>query len=290
MAKVTKATKATKATKGKTINAAKGRNKKLATQKADNEKAKARALKASKAASTQGFKTLAPMAKEINAKLDRAAVAEGKAFDHRLSACCMLAEAKEVAEKAKINWKKWCENNVTQSPETIRKLVMVGKADDPKLALEDLRLKNARQMAASRAAAKARASMSPIEAKPTAIRIADCDDAPRPPAETPAGKILSGLDSIDKQQGQNLLKSKAGEFGLKAVTQSDIDAEIAKAVRKAAPKTKETKALFLAMDAADKMEFLRWAADQMDAKLITGFEVSDDDPLAIPAAMKRNAA
>jgi|7_EtaG_2_1085326.scaffolds.fasta_scaffold59841_1 hypothetical protein len=280
--------KVTKATKGKTIKATKARNKKLATQKADNEKAKARALKASKAASTQGFKTLAPMAKEINAKLDRAAVAEGKAFDHRLSACCMLAEAKEVAEKAKINWKKWCENNVTQSPETIRKLVMVGKADDPKLALEDLRLKNARQMAASRAAAKARASMTPVSGKATSA--APSDDAPRPPAETPAGKILSGLDSIDKQQGRNLLKSKAGEFGLKAVTQSDIDAEIAKAVRKAAPKTKETKALFLAMDAADKMEFLRWAADQMDAKLITGFEVSDDDPLAIPAAMKRNAA
>ena len=280
--------KVTKATKGKTIKATKARNKKLATQKADAQKAKAKALMASKVKNTQALKTLNKSAKDINGALDKASVADGRALDLRLTACEMLAAAKKVADSSKINWKKWCADNITQSPETIRKLVMVGKAENPRLALEDMRLKNARQTKLARDAAKARASMTPVSGKATSA--APSDDAPRPPAETPAGKILSGLDSIDKQQGQNLLKSKAGEFGLKAVTQSDIDAEIAKAVRKAAPKTKETKALFLAMDAADKMEFLRWAADQMDAKLITGFEVSDDDPLAIPAAMKRNAA
>ena len=281
--------KVTKATKAKTIKAAKGRNKKLATQKADNKRAKARALMASKVKNTQAIKALNKSAKDINGALDKASVADGRALDLRLTACEMLAAAKKVADSSKINWKKWCADNITQSPETIRKLVMVGKAENPRLALEDMRLKNARQTKLARDAAKARASMTPVVAG-KATSAAPSDDAPRPPAETPAGKILSGLDSIDKQQGQNLLKSKAGEFGLKAVTQSDIDAEVAKAVRKAAPKAKETKALFLAMDAADKMKFLRWAANEMNAKLLTGFEVSDEDLLEIPAAMKRDAA
>lgn len=289
---MTKATKATKATKGKVIKATKGRNTKLATQKANNKKAKAKALAASKAKNTQAIKALNKSAKDINGALDKAGVADVRAFDLRLTACEMLAAAKKVADSSKINWKKWCADNITQSPETIRKLVMVGKAENPKLALEDMRLKNARQTKLARDAAKARASMTPVNEK-AAVEAAfalKTDNAPRPQAETPAGQILSGLDRIDKKQGQALIKSRAGEFGLKAVTQSDIDAEVAKAVKKAAPKSKETKALFSAMDAADKMMFLRWAANEMDAKLLTGFEVSDEDLLEIPAAMKRDAA
>ena len=85
------------------------------------------------------LKVLKPVAKEINVRLDKAALMDSKADDHRLAASLRLAEARARCNEADINFKSWVGDNVIQSYNTVRKLATVGDADDPKAALSDLR-------------------------------------------------------------------------------------------------------------------------------------------------------
>jgi hypothetical protein len=83
--------------------------------------------------------TLAPLAKEINHRLEQASKLVDDAYDHRLAAALQLDKAKKLAEKRKINFQQWCKENVSHGYENVRKLVAVGGASNPKRALEDLR-------------------------------------------------------------------------------------------------------------------------------------------------------
>ena len=110
------------------------------------------------------FASIKPRAKEISGQLDKAAVTEGKADDLRLSAAKVMVdvEAKFAEAKPKgVKFKDWMESNAVsnenvkgRSWENLRKLLVVGKADDPAMALEDLRAANA----AANKRARARAS------------------------------------------------------------------------------------------------------------------------------------
>lgn len=104
---------------------------------------------------TAAMKELAPIAKEINARLDSASKMDSKAADHRLSAALMLEEAHKKCEAAKIHFKKWATDNIPYSYENVRKLVAVGASPEPAKALEDLRLKNAEANKRHRDAKKA---------------------------------------------------------------------------------------------------------------------------------------
>lgn len=108
-----------------------------------------------KGAQSKALAELAPLAKEINHRLKEAEQIEGKAFDHRLAACLQLDQAKRRCVKSKINFKNWCDENIAQSYETVRKLAACGGAKKPALALEDLRARTARAMRVSRAKVKA---------------------------------------------------------------------------------------------------------------------------------------
>ena len=120
-------------------------------------KGKARASIQDKAKGPQAkaLADLAPLAKEINHRLKEAEAIEGKALDHRLAACLQLDTAKKRCAKGKVNFKKWCDENIAQSYETVRKLAACGGAKKPALALEDLRARTARAMRVSRAKGKA---------------------------------------------------------------------------------------------------------------------------------------
>jgi hypothetical protein len=96
------------------------------------------------------LKVLGPLATRINGALEKASVAEGRADDLRLTAAVSLGEAKTAATVGKINFKKWAEENVTQSYETVRKLVRVGLSPDPAQALADLRAGTKASVAKSR--------------------------------------------------------------------------------------------------------------------------------------------
>ncbi|HLO75919.1 MAG TPA: hypothetical protein VK196_05620 [Magnetospirillum sp.] len=87
-------------------------------------------------------------AKEINVRLEKAEKLAGQADDHRLAAAILLAAAKERCQEAKIIFQQWCETNVKQSYETVRKLIPIGVAEGKekgagKLLLSDMRAANA---------------------------------------------------------------------------------------------------------------------------------------------------
>ena len=71
-----------------------------------------------KAKVTTALRKLAPFAKEINTRLEKAAKMEDNAYDHRLAAALQLDKAKKQAEADKIPFKKWCEENVLKKRKT----------------------------------------------------------------------------------------------------------------------------------------------------------------------------
>ena len=120
------------------------------------EKIKGVALEAkAKGAQAQAIKVLAPIAKEINVRLEKASKLQADADDHRLAAALHLAKARDACDKVKMNFKKWCEASISLSYESARKLVAVGAAKDPKAALADWRERDRRNMQVSRDKRKA---------------------------------------------------------------------------------------------------------------------------------------
>lgn len=88
--------------------------------------------------------------REINVRFEKATKLEGQADDHRLAASILLAAAKERCREAEINFKEWCNQNIKQSYETIRKLIPIGVAESKevgkgKLLLADMRTANAQR-------------------------------------------------------------------------------------------------------------------------------------------------
>ncbi len=121
-------------------------------------KAKAKARTGAKASEakakgrqSQALTSLAPIAKNINVRFDKASKLDQDASDHRLAAAIYLAEASDICAKAKLPFKPWCEENVTQSYETARKLLYIGQAENPSEAIAESRSGNAKRNKAHRA-------------------------------------------------------------------------------------------------------------------------------------------
>jgi hypothetical protein len=241
---------------------------KKARQKAAQQDREAKA----KGAVTTALRDLAPMAKEVNVRLEKATRLTDDAYDHRLAAALQLDEAKTRCKAAKIPFEKWCTENLTQSYETVRKLAVVGAADDPVKALEDMRGKNKAANKKSRAK--------------TAGKRAEKPAGPQGPKQTPADRIIEGFKHIKDDQGANLVKSQAERYGLKLVTQD------------AKPVSRDTtnpvtaiKTLFQAASAADKLAVLTWAAAEVGVQVVGDFsepEAKTDEQLTeIPKGLRR---
>ncbi|HZX69788.1 MAG TPA: hypothetical protein VFE77_03135 [Rhodanobacter sp.] len=114
--------------------------KEAAKEKAKAAKGSASEVKAKEQAAEE--ERLKPIAKEINVRLEKAAKLEDDADDHRLAAAIQLEVAATRCKEAGIKFATWAAENLSQSYETIRKLVAVGKSPNPALALADMRGKN----------------------------------------------------------------------------------------------------------------------------------------------------
>ena len=86
------------------------------------------------------------MAGEINVRLGKAEGYDGqaetamkKADDHRLAAALRLADARTLADDHRIGWKRWVDKNIDRSYRDVKRLVAIGSAEDPVLALESAR-------------------------------------------------------------------------------------------------------------------------------------------------------
>jgi len=233
MAKKTKKTGGAAAKAKEAMKKAKAAEKEAA--KAEKLAAKEKAAKAKAAAQKKAEKALDPLAKEINSRLELAAKSEGKADDHRLTAAIRLDEVKTRCDELGLKFKSWCENNLDEkwSYENARKLARIGAADDPKLALEDLRVGTRQKMKEKRDKDKKEKKEAPKKSAPKVAEEA-FDNMSKDDAE----KV------IKKAVKKHKLRSKAVGKGLEGA----IDA-------------------FEGLDAKDKMRLLAHMAEKMDAEV-----------------------
>lgn len=238
--------------------------KKEAAKKAREEKAALERAK-KEAAEAEKLKTLTPMAQEINVRFNKAESLEGKADDHRLAAAITLANAKAECDKLGINFRKWAEKHVKQSFENVRKLVRVGQAPDPKLALADMRGKNAERMKAARAAERAE---PPKQIEQRKEEPAAPTGANQPTAED----VLEMAHGLGDEDAVKLAKKVAEENGFEVVSKAELEAmRIEKAAPKKGNPLDEAKHAFTCVPVPQRMEFLEWAAGQVGATVSTGF-------------------
>lgn len=238
--------------------------KKEAAKKAREEKAALERAK-KEAAEAEKLKTLTPMAQEINVRFNKAESLEGKADDHRLAAAITLANAKAECDKLGINFRKWAEKHVKQSFENVRKLVRVGQAPDPKLALADMRGKNAERMKAARAAERAE---PPKQIEQRKEEPAAPTGANQPTAED----VLEMAHGLGDEDAVKLAKKVAEENGFEIVSKTELEAmRIEKAAPKKGNPLDEAKHAFTCVPVPQRMEFLEWAAGQVGASIVTGF-------------------
>ena len=81
---------------------------------------------------------LQQIAREANARLDRARVAEDRARDLRISAGELLAQAKDrvrAGEPGHTNWARWVRENIKHSYRDANKCIAIARSPDPKAAL-----------------------------------------------------------------------------------------------------------------------------------------------------------
>lgn len=244
----------------------------LEAEETEEEKArKAAEAEADKLRET-ARKALKKTAEEINARLERAEKAAEKSDDLRLSAAVYLKEAKEVCDANTIDFKAWCGENIKQSWERNRKLLSVAMSPDPKEALAQMRLANAQANKALRERKKLEAQKreAPVEAAVTSApgrasplkREAEGPQAPRKEPVNVAEEALARLpdnvqltlaEGIAYRTGMRIVPEK------KAKTLTDLERDPVGAMR----------GFFEQMLAQHKMEFVRWAAEYVGAKLET---------------------
>lgn len=176
------------------------------------------------------IKAIASNAKRANAALEKAEVAAGRADDLRLTAAIELGQAKTACAETGVNFKKWCVENVTQSYDTVRKLASIGQADDPALALADLRNRTKSQVKASRAKK----------------------------ATAPAPDVARLIASMPEEESLSVIGKHAKKHGMMVVPASGVGQD------------KDIKTLFSAMKKSEKLKFLSWAAAEVDAEVMIG--------------------
>lgn len=225
--------------------------------------------------------SLAPYAKEINVRIEKAAKLDGDADDHRLAAALQLEAARVKCEEAKISFKHWAEENVKDlAYETIRKLVVVGASEDPKLALADMRQKQAGYAKKSRG--KTKASIEDLKA-----------GGKKAKAAKPFTVAEVAIANVPDTERPSLLDSAASKIGLRVVSKTDAT-ELAK-FKQATGTIEQAKAVFGELSATHRMAFVTWACGEIGGKFVSEFDaakpaetVGDDMP-DVPVSLLRKS-
>jgi hypothetical protein len=198
---------------------------------------------------TKANNKLAPIAKEINARFEKIAKLEGDANDHRLSAAIRIAEAEKVCVEAGIKFAEWAVENIKEQKwETVRKLLYVGKSEDPKAALTDQRKANNERNKKHRAEKKAKAT----------------------PKALPAPKPIDVVLSLKPEEQTALVEKVSKDLGLVVKTKSEVEADKQKTREQtAAPVTPAKKPTYSSvveaideLAASDQIKVLRYIAEK----------------------------
>ena len=261
------------------------RKAKTADKKVEVEAAKQKVMKEAQDREATFVKTIKNDGKEIVTRLEKAQKYEAQADDHRLAAALKMAEVEGKFAGAMlkgITFRKWCESQNVVTPdirgrswENVRKLLAVGKADNPQQALTDMREGNKAAVAKHR----------DKSGKPGG-------NGSTGPTETPLQRIESTLGSMPDEMAINAVKSIADNRGL-AVVAKDAPVE--------APITQD--AVAQAKDAVNRMDanqfdaFIDWLEEFNGPAMVDTtpeivdtdpLGIGDGDPLDIPEALRRS--
>lgn len=244
-------------------------------KKAERSKAEAEA----KGKQTTALNKLAPVAKRVNARFASAKKMEGKADDHRLAAAIELAEAKQDARAAGINFKDWADREITeQSWETVRKLVMIGEADDPALALEDMRNKNkSANKKLNAGKAKGMKSSAKGAAKGNAGQ-----------RHEPYEAVQQDLLALEDKGRAAVVAAGAAADGNVVMDKTEVK-DLRSAVKKAGGKLSlnEVITAFDLLGPRDRMKLLKHAAKATGVSLNTDLDGGDEGSREMPDFLKR---
>lgn len=192
-------------------------------------------------------KELAPIAKEVNVRLEKASKLESDAQDHRLAAALKLAEAKEICKRAGISFKTWAEENVKDGAgnqigfQAVRKLANIGEKDDP-----EEELNRQREAQAERAKASRDKKAAEVEALKEAAGANDSGgDQPKPNAFEPA--------AVKERDPALLVKDLSGIF---------------ERLPDAATREDAIRDLFAFLSPAEALAALKSVADDLGCKVV----------------------
>lgn len=241
-------------------------------------KSKARKLAAEgamKAREVAVHQTLAPLAHEINVRMEKVTKSLDQADDHRLAAALRLVEAKQICAEGGVKFVRWCDLNVIdQSERTIRQLVAVGSANEPAKALADLREDN------KKANKKHRAVKKKVEAvvKEKVEAVAKLSTLDR---------VSDILGALQDDEAANTLGALAERSGMRVVT-----AEVATRGRTKAPSSnfKDIMALFSKAPGSVQMDVVVAVCEATGTEITNEFAEPEADPLAIPPHLQRSVA
>lgn len=163
------------------------------------------------AKNTAKLRPLAILATEINAHF----VTIKSGDDARLQAAMKLARAKALCGTGGLDFKAWCEENVPQSWETIRKLVAIGEKENPAEALAETRERNARANASKRERDAEEEEANPRPNLPGALHHIPAKGAKQP--ATPLDDVRRMFTGYSRDLALTVLRSLAKEYGFKLV-------------------------------------------------------------------------
>ena len=152
-------------------------------------------------------------AKAINASFVKATKLDGQADDNRLAAAIRIAAAKATCDKVKINFKKWCEDCITeQSYENVRKLAAIGASDNPAQALADARDKN---KAANKSARERTTAAKPAKSSVVGAVLA---------VPTDFDLATQAIGNLNETGQVELCRSLLSKLGFAVIKKSDLEA------------------------------------------------------------------
>ena len=222
---------------------------------------------------TAALTALAPIAKEINVRMEKAGQALDKADDHRLAAALRFHDARTMCGKSGIKFNGWCKDNVIElDARTIRELVVIGGSSKPAQALADLRAGSAARNKVLRAKAKAAGKGG----KAGAIT---------GPKATPLQRVTETLAALGSDEAGPVVPPMVADRGMVMVSKEDAK----RAKHTVTPCLKDIMGLFQLAAGSVQMQIVEAVCEQTGTEITNQFpaEASDDADLAIPAFLDK---
>lgn len=226
---------------------------------------------------------LAPLAKEINTRLEKAAQMDDKAFDHRLAAALRLADAQSKCKELGLTFNAWAEAHIDRNIDEVYRLAKIGGAPDPRVTLENLRSGEAARKRKARARQPAPAGHPAGDAAP----------ATSTPAKSKFLVAEDALLALDDKSRMALTGKQASDAGMRLVPETTLKSLRAKEVDLEKLRARTTSLEFLKegfarLGAVSKMEFVKWSAHEIGAKVeMPDFTRAPGEMPDIPAILDR---